>query len=137
MIPRVTSFRLAYLTEITHTYALPHERRDGSEGFKLHLSDKRRNLYLFNFLTNTHSENFIFEFPCIISLYYIRNQLYATLAELFISHCKITLHVSDAFCVHHQEYINCSSSHWCTSWVGMMYIQERRPRSVVYSTKLK
>ena len=25
----------------------------------------------------------------------------ATLAELFISHCKITLHVSDAFCVHH------------------------------------
>ena len=28
----------------------------------------------------------------------------ATLAVLFISHCKITLHVSDAFCVHHQEY---------------------------------
>ena len=37
-------------------------------------------------------------------LYYIKNQLYATLAVLFISHCKITLHVSDAFCVHHQEY---------------------------------
>jgi len=26
------------------------------------------------------------------------------LAVLFISNCKITLHVSDAFCVHHQEY---------------------------------
>ena len=47
---------------------------------------------------------FIFEFPCIVTLYYIKNQLDATLAVLFISHCKITLHVSDAFCVHHQEY---------------------------------
>ena len=37
-------------------------------------------------------------------LYYIKNQQDATLAVLFISHCKITLHVSDAFCVHHQEY---------------------------------
>ena len=48
--------------------------------------------------------NFLFEFPCIITLYYIKNQQDATLAVLFISHCKITLHVSDAFCVHHQEY---------------------------------
>ena len=47
---------------------------------------------------------FTFEFPCIITLYYINNQLDATLAVLFISHCKITLHVLDAFCVHHQEY---------------------------------
>jgi len=37
-------------------------------------------------------------------LYYIRNQQDATLAVLFISHCKITLHVTDAFCFHHQEY---------------------------------
>jgi hypothetical protein len=58
MIPRVTPFRLAYLTEISHTGGLPHARRDGSEGFKLYLSDKRRNLFLFNFLTNTHSANF-------------------------------------------------------------------------------
>jgi len=36
--------------------------------------------------------------------YYIRNQKDASLAVSFISHCKITLHVSDAFCVHHQEY---------------------------------
>ena len=38
------------------------------------------------------------------ALYYIRNQQDATLAVLFISNCKIALHVSDAFCVHHQEY---------------------------------
>jgi len=37
-------------------------------------------------------------------IYYIRNQLDATVAVLFISHCKIILRVSDAFCVHHQEY---------------------------------
>jgi len=24
--------------------------------------------------------------------------------SIFISNCKITLHVSDAFCAHHQEY---------------------------------
>ena len=48
--------------------------------------------------------NFMFEFPCIITLYYIKNQQDATLAVLFISNGKITLHVSDAFCVHHQEY---------------------------------
>jgi len=45
---------------------------------------------------------FMFEFPCIISLYYIENQQDATLAVLFISTCKITLHVSDASCVHHE-----------------------------------
>ena len=39
-----------------------------------------------------------------VILYYIKNQLDATLAVLFINHCKITLHVSDAFCVHHEEY---------------------------------
>ena len=49
-------------------------------------------------------QHFMFEFPCIISLYYIKNEQDATLAVLFISNCKITLHVSDAFCVHHQEY---------------------------------
>jgi len=39
-----------------------------------------------------------------MTLYYIKNQLDATLAVLLISNCKITLHVSDTFCVHHQEY---------------------------------
>ena len=39
----------------------------------------------------------MFEFPCIITLYYIKNQQDATLPVLFISHSKITLRVSDAF----------------------------------------
>ena len=46
----------------------------------------------------------MFEFPCIIGQYYIKNQQDATLTVLFISNYKITLHVSDAFCIHHQEY---------------------------------
>ena len=33
---------------------------------------------------------------CFVSLYYIKNQQDATLAVLFINHCKITLRVSDA-----------------------------------------
>ena len=33
-------------------------------------------------------EFFMFEFLCIITLYYIKNQQDATLAILFISHCK-------------------------------------------------
>ena len=40
---------------------------------------------------------FMFDFPCIITLYFIKNQLDATLVVLFISHCKITLHVSGRF----------------------------------------
>ena len=39
---------------------------------------------------------FMFEFPCIITLFYIKKQQDATMAVLFITHCKITLHVSDA-----------------------------------------
>ena len=57
-----------------------------------------------------HSKVFMFEFPCIVSLYYIRNQQAATLAVSLISHCKITLHVSDAFCVHHHHH-----HHWHNS----------------------
>jgi hypothetical protein len=38
-------------------------------------------------------------------LYYIKNQQDATLAVLFISNCNDTLHVSDAICVHPQEYL--------------------------------
>ena len=76
---------------------------------------------------------FTFEFQYIISLYYIRNQLHATLAQLFFNNCKKTLPVSDVYRVHHQEYINCSSSQWCMSWVWVMYIQYRRPRtSLIY-----
>ena len=37
----------------------------------------------------------MFEFPCIITLYYIKNQLDAALAVLFISYCKITAVATD------------------------------------------
>ena len=42
----------------------------------------------------------------------MKNQLDATLAVLFINNCKNTLHVSDAYRVHHQEYVNCINNHW-------------------------
>ena len=49
--------------------------------------------------------NFMFEFPCITNLCYVRNQRNATLAVLFISNCKITLLISNDLCAHHQEYL--------------------------------
>ena len=66
-------------------------------------SDDNRPRHLYVMSRNAYV-NFMFEFPCIITLYYIKNQQDATLAISFISHCKITLHVPDAFCVHHQGY---------------------------------
>ena len=96
---------------------------------------------------------FMFEFPCIITLYYIKHQQVATLAVLFISHCNITLHCFGRFlrpssgvlktvvpatgaCHGSGWYISSkdvqgrlplhfviASSHWCMSWVGMIYIQ--------------
>ena len=62
---------------------------------------RRQNFISLHFTCFIH---FMFEFPCIITLYYIKNQQDATLAAMFLSHCKITLHVSNSFCVHHQEY---------------------------------
>ena len=44
----------------------------------------------------------------VSSLYYIMNQKYATLAVLFVSNCKITLHVSEVHRIHHQEYLTLS-----------------------------
>jgi glucan phosphoethanolaminetransferase (alkaline phosphatase superfamily) len=51
-----------------------------------------------------HRKNDSFIYTLSNSLCYIKDQQDATLAVSFTSHCKITLHVSDAFCVHHQEY---------------------------------
>jgi hypothetical protein len=52
---------------------------------------------------NVRRCNYGFEIG-ILLLYCIKNQQDATFAVLFISNRKITLHVSDAFCVHHKEY---------------------------------
>ena len=70
----------------------------------LSLTHPSREFYLRFSPRVTGKFHFMFDFPCIISLYYTKNQQDATLAVLFISNGKITLHVSDAFCVHHQEY---------------------------------
>ena len=73
----------------------------------------------------TCKQIFIFEFPCIISLYYISNQLDATLAVLFISNCKNTLHVSDVHRFHHQEYINCEVNY--RPWTSLLDIHKPNP----------
>ena len=58
--------------------------------------------------TCREKQNTYFTFYVWVSVHhkliYIKNQRDATLAVLFISNRKITLHISDAFCVHHQEY---------------------------------
>ena len=74
-----------------------------SVALKVSMSEITWHQYIIYFL-HTYTVHFMFEFPCIISLYYIKNQQDATLAVLFISNCKITLHVLDVFCVHHEEY---------------------------------
>jgi len=50
-----------------------------------------------------YNYNFMFVFPYIISLYYTKNQQDATLAVLFISNCKIILHISDAESVRNMQ----------------------------------
>ena len=72
----------------------------------------------------------MFEFPCVITVYYIKNQLDATLAVLFISHCKITLHVSDAFCPRsvatalfgHPYWIYIIPTHGMHQWLLLQFL---------------
>ena len=54
------------------------------------------------------------------------------LAVLFINNCKNTLHVSDAFWAHHQEY---SKSHWAPVDVTTVFStpddwRRKRPKHV-------
>ena len=76
----------------------------------------------------TFGEIFMFEFPCIISLYYVKNQQDATLAVLFISHCNITLHVSDAFCsavatdLGHPYWIYIIPTHDMHQWLLLQFL---------------
>ena len=57
----------------------------------------------------------MFEFPCIVSLYYIKNQQDATLAVLFISHCKITLHVYPVRTSKVGSLLHCSGNYYSFS----------------------
>ena len=76
----------------------------------------------------------MFEFPCIISLYNIKSQQDATLAVLFLVNARSLYMFQTLSASIIRSTKNCSSSHWCMSWVGMMYIQQGRPRSVAYCT---
>ena len=60
---------------------------------------------------------------CLIILYYVKNQQDATLTVLFISNCKSLYMFRTLSAPIIRSTKNCSSSHWCMSWVGMMYIQ--------------
>jgi hypothetical protein len=66
--------------------------------FKVHM------LFQNPFLVILHHYAYVLYTQYSNTTYYIKNQQDATLAVLFISNCKITLHVSDASHVHHQEY---------------------------------
>jgi len=67
------------------------------------------------------------------------------LDSMFISKCDITLHVSDAFCIHPQEHLktvvaasgalkNCSSSLWCMTWDTMTSCGSHRPWTPLLDT---
>ena len=96
----VTSYRVAMQVSSSYSSNTIPSKISESEGVILYNT-------IFGELT---SIRFITEIKTLIrkgtdpALYYIKNQQDATLALLFISNCKITLHVSDAFCVHHQDY---------------------------------
>jgi len=65
----------------------------------------------------------MFEFPCIVSLYYIRNQQDATLAVSFISHCKIALHVSAVTTdLVHPYWIYIISTHDTHQWLPLQFL---------------
>ena len=70
-------------------------------------------------------ESHILSFPKVLQIpplsLCIKNQQDATLAVLFISHCSVTVHVSDAFASIIRSTKNCSSSHWCMSLVWVIH----------------
>jgi len=69
----------------------------------------------------------MFEFPCIISLYYIKNQQDAALAVLSLVTARSIYMFRKLSASIIRSTKNCSSSHWCMSRVGMIHIC---PRSV-------
>jgi hypothetical protein len=73
--------------------------------------------------------HFMFQFPCIVRLYYIKDQQDATLAVCLL----VTARLLYMFRTLSESIIrstkNCISSHWCVSWVGMIYIPWGCPRS--------
>jgi len=62
---------------------------------------------------------FILEFPCIITLYYIKNQQDATLAVLFISNCKITAVATD---LRHPYWIYIIPTYDMHQWLLLQFL---------------
>jgi hypothetical protein len=83
--PHTLSHTLTH-THHTHTHKLTHTLTHTHN--EMHL--KSFCVFYYYICTATFNFTSMFEFSCIITLYYIKNQQ-ATLAVLFISHCKITL----------------------------------------------
>jgi len=46
---------------------------------------------------------------------YLGDQRDAVLSSLYLFYCHVTVHVSGVSRIHHQEYTNCSYSHWYKS----------------------
>ena len=61
----------------------------------------------------------MFEFPRIISLYYVKNQQDATLAVLFISHCNITAVATD---LGHPYWIYIIPNHDMHQWLLLQFL---------------
>jgi len=79
-----------------------HGLRGRNVTFNLHRASFLNVAYSVNYDEANNSRN---TNQCTILCILLNNQRDASLAVLFISHCKITLHVSGALCTHHQEYI--------------------------------
>ena len=60
---------------------------------------------------------------CHFHVYYTKNQQYATLAVLFLVTARSLYMFRTLSASIIRSTKNCSSSHWCMSWVGMMYMQ--------------
>ena len=81
------------------------------------------NLSLYICLNRKINSFFMFEFPWIITLYYIKNQQmqlwqYCLLVTAKLLYMFRTLSASII-----RSTKNCRSSHWCMTWVGRIYIQ--------------
>ena len=86
--------------------------------FKEHVKEER---YLFFYVwVSVHHKSILYKEPTRCNFGSIARSLYMfrTLSASIIRSTK-----------------SCSNSHWCMSWVGIMYIQQGRPRSVVCCTQ--
>jgi hypothetical protein len=63
----------------------------------------------------------MFEFPCNITLYYIKSQQDATLAVLFINHCK-SVATTVATDLGHPYWIHIIPTHDMLQWLLLQFL---------------